>query len=105
MSDVLMSPAELAEAMKSDKLVLIDTAGRYLTQPDAEVDGSGWHTLLSLLRQRRRNRTWSPDRRFGNPHHHHADRRTEEPRPEEGRCQPVHRWRRSYRRGYRTGLT
>ena len=40
----------------ADHGVLIDTAGRYLTQPDAEVDGSGWHTLLSLLRQRRRNR-------------------------------------------------
>ncbi|WP_164599943.1 type VI secretion protein IcmF/TssM N-terminal domain-containing protein, partial [Pseudomonas viridiflava] len=36
--------------------VLIDTAGRYLTQPDAEVDGSAWSTLLDLLRKRRRNR-------------------------------------------------
>ncbi|MBK5353417.1 type VI secretion system membrane subunit TssM [Pseudomonas sp. TH41] len=40
----------------ADHGVLIDTAGRYLTQPDAEVDGSAWSTLLDLLRQRRRNR-------------------------------------------------
>jgi len=40
----------------ADHGVLIDTAGRYLTQPDAEVDGSAWTTLLSLLRKRRRNR-------------------------------------------------
>ena len=40
----------------ADHGVLIDTAGRYLTQPDAEVDGNGWNTLLDLLRQRRRNR-------------------------------------------------
>ncbi|MBP5119446.1 type VI secretion system membrane subunit TssM [Pseudomonas protegens] len=36
--------------------VLIDTAGRYLTQPDGEVDGHAWSTLLQLLRSRRRNR-------------------------------------------------
>ncbi|MPQ71089.1 MULTISPECIES: type VI secretion system membrane subunit TssM [unclassified Pseudomonas] len=35
--------------------VLLDTSGRYLTQNEA-VDTSGWHTLLKLLRQRRRNR-------------------------------------------------
>ncbi|MGE8183692.1 type VI secretion system membrane subunit TssM [Pseudomonas mandelii] len=40
----------------ADHGVLIDTAGRYLTQPDAEVDGSAWSTLLDLLRKRRRNR-------------------------------------------------
>ncbi|EKG34438.1 hypothetical protein Pav013_4630 [Pseudomonas syringae pv. avellanae str. ISPaVe013] len=40
----------------ADHGVLIDTAGRYLTQPDAEVDGSAWNTLLELLRKRRRNR-------------------------------------------------
>ncbi|WP_347902746.1 type VI secretion system membrane subunit TssM [Pseudomonas purpurea] len=40
----------------ADHGVLIDTAGRYLTQPDADVDGSAWTTLLSLLRKRRRNR-------------------------------------------------
>ncbi|MEX3774635.1 type VI secretion system membrane subunit TssM [Pseudomonas sp. MYb118] len=36
--------------------VLIDTAGRYLSQPDADVDGRAWSTLLDLLRKRRRNR-------------------------------------------------
>ena len=40
----------------ADHGVLIDTAGRYMAQPDAEVDGGGWKTLLGLLRQRRRNR-------------------------------------------------
>jgi len=37
----------------ADHAVLIDTAGRYLTQPDAAVDGSAWETLLGLLRRRR----------------------------------------------------
>lgn len=36
--------------------VLLDTAGRYLTQGDAPVDGSAWHTLLQLLRRQRRTR-------------------------------------------------
>ncbi|NUU38168.1 type VI secretion system membrane subunit TssM [Pseudomonas sp. C2B4] len=40
----------------ADHGVLIDTAGRYLTQPDAQVDGSAWSTLLELLRKRRRGR-------------------------------------------------
>lgn len=40
----------------ADHGVLIDTAGRYLSQPDVEVDGSAWNTLLDLLRKRRRNR-------------------------------------------------
>ncbi|MGJ7515826.1 type VI secretion system membrane subunit TssM [Pseudomonas baetica] len=40
----------------ADHGVLIDTAGRYLTQPDAHVDGSAWSTLLELLRKRRRGR-------------------------------------------------
>ncbi|MPR04686.1 type VI secretion system membrane subunit TssM [Pseudomonas sp. MAFF 212408] len=40
----------------ADHGVLIDTAGRYTTQPDVEVDGSAWSTLLELLRKRRRNR-------------------------------------------------
>jgi type VI secretion system protein ImpL len=40
----------------TDHGVLIDTAGRYLTQPDGDVDGSAWITLLELLRKRRRNR-------------------------------------------------
>ena len=37
----------------ADHAVLIDTAGRYLTQPDAQVDASAWETLLGLLRKRR----------------------------------------------------
>jgi type VI secretion system protein ImpL len=36
--------------------VLLDTAGRYLTQPDGSVDGAGWSTLLGLLKARRRTR-------------------------------------------------
>lgn len=40
----------------ADHGVLIDTAGRYLTQEDAEVDASAWNVLLDLLRKRRRNR-------------------------------------------------
>ncbi|GGJ89271.1 type VI secretion system membrane subunit TssM [Pseudomonas matsuisoli] len=37
----------------ADNAVLIDTAGRYLTQPETHVDGAGWSTLLDLLRKRR----------------------------------------------------
>ncbi len=40
----------------ADHGVLIDTTGRYLTQTEADVDSSAWHTLLDLLRKRRRNR-------------------------------------------------
>jgi type VI secretion system protein ImpL len=40
----------------ADHGVLIDTAGRYLTQSDMEIDVGGWSTLLDLLRKRRRNR-------------------------------------------------
>ncbi len=40
----------------ADHGVLIDTAGRYLTQADGEVDGGAWATLLGLLRKRRRAR-------------------------------------------------
>lgn len=36
--------------------VLIDTPGRYLTQPDSTLDAAGWSMLLRLLRQRRRVR-------------------------------------------------
>ncbi|MDR6356349.1 type VI protein secretion system component VasK [Pseudomonas psychrotolerans] len=36
--------------------VLLDTAGRYLTQGDTTVDGSAWLTLLQLLRRQRRTR-------------------------------------------------
>lgn len=37
----------------AEQAVLIDTAGRYLTQPEPSVDGLGWQTLLHLLRRRR----------------------------------------------------
>ncbi|MBV2134210.1 type VI secretion system membrane subunit TssM [Pseudomonas sp. MAP12] len=37
----------------AEHAVLIDTAGRYLTQPDAQVDASAWDCLLGLLRKRR----------------------------------------------------
>lgn len=40
----------------ADHAVLIDTAGRYLTQETAEVDASAWRTLLYLLRRRSRSR-------------------------------------------------
>ncbi|WP_420029977.1 type VI secretion protein IcmF/TssM N-terminal domain-containing protein [Pseudomonas poae] len=40
----------------ADEGVLIDTPGRYLTQPDSVVDAAGWSTLLSALRLRRRVR-------------------------------------------------
>lgn len=36
--------------------VLLDTAGRYLTQPDGLVDGAGWSRLLGLLKARHRAR-------------------------------------------------
>ena len=36
--------------------ILVDTPGRYLTQPDSSVDAAGWATLLNLLRWRRRVR-------------------------------------------------
>lgn len=38
----------------ADEGVLIDTPGRYLTQPDSSVDAAGWSALLNLLRWRRR---------------------------------------------------
>ncbi|VXB03744.1 putative type VI secretion system protein [Pseudomonas sp. 8AS] len=37
----------------ADHAVLLDTAGRYLNQPDVAVDSRAWHTLLNLLRKRR----------------------------------------------------
>ncbi|WP_078742897.1 type VI secretion system membrane subunit TssM [Pseudomonas fluorescens] len=63
----LQSPLDRVEAMPgadtahcefyfADGGVLIDTPGRYLTQPDPAVDGVGWSTLLNLLRLRRRAR-------------------------------------------------
>ncbi|MCW1244730.1 type VI secretion system membrane subunit TssM [Pseudomonas sp. SAICEU22] len=40
----------------ADQAVLMDTAGRYLTQTDKAVDGSAWGGLLDLLRRGRRGR-------------------------------------------------
>jgi type VI secretion system protein ImpL len=40
----------------ADEAVLVETAGRYLTQPDPSVDAAGWSTLLGLLKARRRAR-------------------------------------------------
>lgn len=40
----------------ADDGVLIDTAGRYLTQPHSRADAAGWSTLLKLLKARRRAR-------------------------------------------------
>lgn len=40
----------------ADQGVLIDTAGRYLTQTNIDIDGTAWKTLLRHLRQRRRER-------------------------------------------------
>lgn len=37
----------------AEHAVLIDTAGRYLSQPAEDIDGMGWQTLLGLLRRRR----------------------------------------------------
>lgn len=40
----------------ADQGVLIETAGRYLDQPDSPVDAVGWATLLDLCKARRRAR-------------------------------------------------
>lgn len=40
----------------ANNAVLVDTAGRYLTQPGTDIDRSAWCTLLDLLRRYRRNR-------------------------------------------------
>lgn len=40
----------------SNQAVLLDTAGRYFSQTQPQVDAGGWMTLLKLLRQRRRAR-------------------------------------------------
>ncbi|EJK99089.1 type VI secretion protein TssM2 [Pseudomonas fluorescens Q2-87] len=40
----------------AENAVLVDTAGRYLTQADSHVDSSAWTALLELLRKRRRSR-------------------------------------------------
>ena len=48
-----VSGTRYADWYFADHAVLIDTAGRYLTQPDASVDGEAWGTLMDLLRRRR----------------------------------------------------
>lgn len=40
----------------ANNAVLVDTPGRYLTQPNADIDRSAWCRLLDLLRRHRRNR-------------------------------------------------
>ncbi|MBD1553203.1 type VI secretion system membrane subunit TssM [Pseudomonas typographi] len=42
-----------AEWYFTEHAVLIDTPGRYMTQPSEPIDGRAWHALLRLLRQRR----------------------------------------------------
>ncbi|NQD96384.1 type VI secretion system membrane subunit TssM, partial [Pseudomonas sp. CrR25] len=48
-----VSGTRYADWYFADHAVLIDTAGRYLTQPDPQIDGRAWDTLLGLLRKRR----------------------------------------------------
>lgn len=40
----------------AEEAVMVETAGRYLGQPDPSVDAGGWMTLLGLLKSRRRAR-------------------------------------------------
>ncbi|RMT86767.1 hypothetical protein ALP39_01169 [Pseudomonas marginalis pv. marginalis] len=40
----------------ADAAVLVESAGRYLAQPDSAVDGAGWSTFLGLLKGRCRAR-------------------------------------------------
>lgn len=40
----------------ADEAVVVESAGRYLAQPDSAVDGAGWATFLELLKLRRRAR-------------------------------------------------
>lgn len=48
-----VSGTRYADWYFADHAVLVDTCGRYLTQPDAQIDGRAWDTLLGLLRKRR----------------------------------------------------
>ncbi|WP_455827952.1 type VI secretion system membrane subunit TssM [Pseudomonas kilonensis] len=50
------SSSAFCEWYFADEAVLVETTGRYLTQPDPAVDAAGWSTLLGLLRSRRRVR-------------------------------------------------
>lgn len=40
----------------ADEAVLVESAGRYLVQPESSVDGAGWSTFLGLLKARRQAR-------------------------------------------------
>ena len=54
-SDALVSSAtSYCDWYFADEAVVVETAGRYLDQPDTSVDGAGWSTLLGLLKSRRR---------------------------------------------------
>lgn len=48
-----ISSTRYADWYFAEHAVLLDSAGRYLSQPDPQVDGLGWNTLLGLLRSRR----------------------------------------------------
>ena len=48
-----ISSTRYADWYFAEHAVLLDSAGRYLTQPDPQVDNLGWNTLLGLLRSRR----------------------------------------------------
>jgi type VI secretion system protein ImpL len=48
-----VSGTRYADWYFADHAVLIDTAGRYMSQPDATIDSRAWDTLLGLLRKRR----------------------------------------------------
>ncbi|GGJ02946.1 type VI secretion system membrane subunit TssM [Halopseudomonas pertucinogena] len=48
-----ISATRYADWYFAEHAVLLDSAGRYLTQPDPQVDSLGWNTLLGLLRSRR----------------------------------------------------
>jgi type VI secretion system protein ImpL len=48
-----VSGTRYADWYFADHAVLIDTAGRYLNQPDPAIDSRAWDFLLGLLRQRR----------------------------------------------------
>lgn len=48
-----VSSTHYADWYFAEHAVLIDTAGRYLSQPAADVDAAGWASLLGLLRSRR----------------------------------------------------
>ncbi|WP_411380553.1 type VI secretion system membrane subunit TssM [Pseudomonas sp. MPB26] len=62
----LQSPLDQAETVAgttpycdwyfAEEAVMVETAGRYLRQPDPSVDATGWTALLGLLKSRRRGR-------------------------------------------------